>query len=207
MSMRLDLHVHSRYSKDSRMKPETILRGARKKGLDGIAVTDHNTVKGAIEAKKCRNDGDVEVIVGSEIRTEYGDIIGLFLQEEVTSRRFLEAVDEIRGQGGTVVLAHPYRKNIVFPVELLGYVDMIEGFNARSPATLNVRAQALAARYRKPMTAGSDAHLPFEIGGGQTITNGGSQRSLLNEKTSLAGKESNFYLVHAASVLIEKLFQ
>lgn len=203
--MRLDLHVHSRYSKDSRTKPETILREARKKGLDGVAVTDHNTIRGAVEAKKCKNYGDVEVIIGSEIGTEFGDIIGLFLDEEVASRRFLDAVGEIKGQGGIVVLAHPYRKNIAFPAELLGYVDMIEGFNARSPAVLNVKAQALAALHHKPMTAGSDAHLPFEIGGGQTIVDGDSRQSLLSGKTGLAGRESNFYLVHAASILIEKL--
>jgi len=73
--MKLDLHIHSKYSKDSLLKPETILKVAKKRGLGGIAVTDHNTIKGGLFTQKINDDKNFVVIVGSDIKTEYGDII------------------------------------------------------------------------------------------------------------------------------------
>ena len=103
-----DFHIHSKFSYDSLLSPKRIVRVAKKRGLDGIAITDHDTIKGALEASKF-NDS-IYVIIGSEIRTEKGDVIGLFLNEEITSKYFDEVVDEIKSQGGLVVLPHPYKK-------------------------------------------------------------------------------------------------
>jgi len=204
--MKLDLHVHSKYSRDSFLSPETIIRLAKRKGLSGVAVTDHNTIEGGLAAKEINNDDDFMAIVGSEIETEFGDILGLFLKHEIASRRFIEVCEEIKVQGGLVALAHPYRKGIVMPEDLLKHIDLIEGFNARSPRNINLRARELAKKYHIPMIAGSDAHLPFEIGRGITLLNGNVNTMPHSEgEISIEGRESNYYLVHGLSVLTEKL--
>ena len=109
-----DLHVHSIYSKDSLLKPSTILRVARKKGLSGVAVTDHNSIKGGLMTLKMNTDKNFHVIVGSEIKTEYGDIIGLFLQDDIKSHTFICAVEEIKEQGGSTILLIPLGKELLF---------------------------------------------------------------------------------------------
>jgi len=203
--MKIDLHIHSKYSKDSMLEPAKIIKIAKKKGLDGVAVTDHGTIKGGIEALKINKDKDFQVIVGAEIKTEYGDVIGIFLNEEIKSQIFMQVVEEIRDQDGLVILAHPFRKSITFPTDLLKYVDLIEGFNARSPKSLNEKAKELAIRFKKPMTAGSDAHLSFEIGKGRTIVNSEVKEELKRGDTKVEGEESNYYLVHGLSVAMEKV--
>ena len=198
--MKIDLHVHSKYSYDSFLSPERLIKIAKKKGLGGIAVTDHDTIKGGLAASKIDKDF---VIVGAEMKTEYGDVVGLFLNEEIRSNKFMEVVEGIREQGGMVVLAHPFRKNSTFPTDLLKYVDFVEGFNARSPKDLNGKAKELAKSFGMPTTAGSDAHLGFEIGRGRTIVNSEVKEALRTGKTEIEGEESNYYLVHGLSVAME----
>ncbi len=93
--MKYDLHIHSKYSSDGVLDPERIVRIAMKRGLNGIAITDHNTIKGGLKTKKYEN-ADFTVIVGSEISTERGEIIGLFLEEEVKSTNVQEVITEIK---------------------------------------------------------------------------------------------------------------
>ena len=202
--MIFDLHIHSKYSYDSFLSPERIIKIANKRGLSGIAVTDHNTIKGGIKTARANTRDDFFVVVGSEIKTEYGDIIGLFLDEEIYTRTFLDVIEGIQDQGGLIVLAHPFRKGILFPTDLFKYIDLIETFNARSTESINYRAQELAMTFNKSMTAGSDAHSGFEIGGGRTIVSGEIGEGLRNGKTKIEGKESNYYLSHGLSVVIEK---
>jgi predicted metal-dependent phosphoesterase TrpH len=203
--MKFDLHIHSKYSYDSFLSPENIIKIAKKRGLDGVAVTDHNTIKGGIETSKRNSINDFNVIVGSEIKTEYGDIIGLLLNEEVKSRIFIQVVEEIKNQGGLVILAHPFRKRIDFPIELLKYIELIEAFNARSSRNLNARALEFAGKFNKPMTAGSDAHLGFEIGQAHAHLSGDFRESLYKGDKEIYGKESNYYLVHGLSIGFEKI--
>lgn len=203
--MKFDLHIHSKYSYDSFLSPERIIKIAKKRGLDGVAVTDHNTIKGGVETAKINKGDNFIVSVGSEIKTEYGDIIGLFLNEEIESRIFMEVVEEIRDQDGLVVLAHPFRKGINFPIDLLKHVELIEAFNARSPKSLNARALELARKFNKSTTAGSDAHLGFEVGQGRTIISGDIRGALVEGRTVIEGEESNYYLVHGLSVGVEKI--
>jgi len=204
--MKFDLHIHSKYSYDSFLSPVRIIKVAKKKGLHGVAITDHNTIKGGIEALKINEDEDFQVIVGAEIRTEYGDIIGLFLEDEITTNKFEEVIEEIKSQGGLSVLAHPYRQ-YKFPEEIIDKVDLVEVFNARSKKRDNRRALHLAAKYNKPVIAGSDAHLPFEIGRGSTIVPAqvDLKNAIIDRLTKVEGCESNFYLVHAMSVLLESI--
>mgnify|MGYP000277021311 CR=1 FL=1 len=202
--MKFDLHIHSKYSYDSFLSPVRIIKVAKKKGLHGVAITDHNTIKGGIEALKINEDEDFQVIVGAEIRTEYGDIIGLFLEDEITTNKFEEVIEEIKSQGGLSVLAHPYRQ-YKFPEEIIDKVDLVEVFNARSRKADNERAYELAKKFKKPQTAGSDAHLVFEIGRGITIVNSEVREELREGNTTIEGGESSYYLVHGLSFVVEKI--
>jgi predicted metal-dependent phosphoesterase TrpH len=166
--MILDLHIHSKYSFDSILEPKRIIKVAKKRGLDGIAITDHNTIKGSIEAKKINSNPDFLVIVGSEINTEIGDITGLFLKEEIKSRNSMEVIEEIKKQGGIVVLPHPFRGHKLND-KLISAVDVIESFNSRSGRIENEMSAKLAKRCNKPVIAGSDAHFSSEIGAGKII--------------------------------------
>lgn len=202
--MKFDLHIHSKYSYDSFLSPERIIKIAKKRRLSGVAITDHGTIKGGIVALKVNKDKDFQVIVGAEMRTEYGDIIGLFLENEIRTRQFEEVIEEIKSQGGLSVLAHPYRQ-YENPEEIVDRVDLVEGFNARSRKADNERAYELAKRFKKPMTAGSDAHLGFEVGMGRTIVNSEVKGELKKGKTEIEGEESNYYLVHGLSFAMEKV--
>ncbi|MEQ8192074.1 MAG: PHP domain-containing protein [Candidatus Eremiobacterota bacterium] len=208
-----DLHIHSKYSKDSIMSPAQIIKIAKEKKLTGIAVTDHNTIRGGIEVKK-KSDKDLFVIVGSEIKTDRGEIIGLFLNEEIRSKDFFEVVDDIKGQGGKCVLPHPYRNHYADPASLISYVDAIEGFNSRNPKDFNIKAQNLARSQRIVMTAGSDAHMPFEIGYAMTCIeekNFYNQFSILSKATFIQGNNHSqlmrFFLICAgkSTVILKKI--
>lgn len=172
--MKYDLHTHSKYSPDGRMEPETLVKTAIKQGLSGIAVTDHNTIEGGLKAKEFEKE-DFEVVVGSEIATNRGEIIGLFLSEEIVSRNFLEVIDEIRKQGGFVVFPHPFdelRGNGVKPGDDdAKLVDYIETFNSRCfRSKYNKRAYEYAKKHYLKTLAGSDAHFTHEIGNAGVIT-------------------------------------
>lgn len=158
-----DCHIHSKYSHDSLMRPGQILKQAKKVGLTGVAITDHDTIRGSLEARRLEKEIGVTVIPGVEVLTDFGDIIGLLVNEEIRSRGWDEVIDEIREQGGVAVLPHPYREHPDDP-ELAKAVDLIEVWNARSTVEQNERALELARRLRKPGIYGSDAHTYAEIG-------------------------------------------
>jgi predicted metal-dependent phosphoesterase TrpH len=166
-----DLHIHSKYSGDSALELITVLKVAKKRGLDGIAVTDHLTIRGGIETRKLNNDPDFCVIVGSEVETNNKeDLIGLFLEEEIESRQTEDVIAEIKAQGGLALWAHPFRfgKNVL-PRDAILQLDLIEGFNSKTSASRNMLAQQVARKYDKPVIGASDAHQAFEIGNGKTL--------------------------------------
>jgi predicted metal-dependent phosphoesterase TrpH len=168
-----DPHIHSKYSGDSAIEPAIILKVAKKMGLDGIAVTDHMTIKGAIETRKNNHDPDFYVIVGSEVETNNKeDLVGLFLTEEIKSRNTEDVITEIKAQGGVVYWAHPFRfgKNMLHN-NAIEQLDLIEGFNSKTSASRNALALQLARKYDKPVVGASDAHQVFEIGNGKTLVN------------------------------------
>ena len=200
--MNYDLHIHSKYSYDSFLAPERIIKTAKKKGLDGVAITDHGTIRGGVETLKLNKDKNFKVIVGAEIKTEYGDVIGLFLNEDIKTTTFVDVLDEIKSQGGLSVLAHPYRQ-YKFPEKIIDKVDLIEGFNARSRRKINEKAYKLGLKFKKPMTAGSDAHSFFEIGNG--VVKIESVEDLMVQKADFNGKETNYYLSHGLSLFNERL--
>lgn len=200
-TMNFDFHIHSIYSHDSFLKPETIIKKVKNRCLTGIAITDHNTIKGALKVKKLADD-DFTVIVGSEIKTNKGDVIGLFLSENIKAREFVEVTDEIRDQDGIVILPHPFKNKFLYPKELLTKIDLIEGLNARISKELNYKAQLLSKKYEIPFIAGSDAHTSFEIGQVQTVFSKDNisfesddiRNYLLNGKFKITGVESPYHL-------------
>lgn len=176
------------------MSPAKIVDVSRKKGLAGIAVADHHTIQGGLRTRDLNRSSFI-VIVGSEIKTEWGDVVCLFLEREITSRRFLEVTEEVRKQDGLLILAHPYWKHNLSE-ELLSHVDLIEVFNSRISPSRNLKAEKLAQKTGLPQVAASDAHLPWEIGRGATcfeVSNPPSdlKQMILKEKRSLIKAQSH----------------
>lgn len=158
-----DFHIHSKYSHDSLMSPAGIVKTARKAGLTCIAITDHDTIRGSKEAGKAGKKYGISVITAAEIKTDCGDIIGLYLNEEIRERQWQEVIHTIREQGGIAVLPHPYRDHREIET-LAREVDFIETWNSRSSPAENARSIELATVLGKKRIMGSDAHLPAEIG-------------------------------------------
>ncbi len=167
--MRIDLHVHTCYSPDSLTSLEAVTRWMARRNLDAVAITDHNTAAGALALHR-RLPG--AVIVGEEIQTTHGEIVGLFLQETIVpGLPPRETVARIRAQGGLVYLPHPLDRLRGFdldgsgPQGILDLVDIVEVQNARvHRAVDNRRAAELALMAHRAAGAGSDAHLGWEIG-------------------------------------------
>ena len=169
----MDCHLHTVRSGDAVTTPEQMLRGARSAGLDVIAVTDHHHVDAAKQMQEMAGDYGVRVVVGEEIRTPLGEIIGLFLTERVPYVLPLaEAAERVRDQGGVVYVPHPFdpirsglgRRGLDQLAES-GLLDVVETYNAKvSDESVNGLAQAAAAEFGVPGAAGSDAHDPEGIG-------------------------------------------
>jgi predicted metal-dependent phosphoesterase TrpH len=165
---RVDLHLHTEYSPDSISRLPAVARRAERVGLTHLAVTDHNTIEGALRMKELTR---LPVIVGEEIMTARGELIGLFLSERVpkgmTPR---ETAQLIHQQGGLVYVPHPMdpfrhglRAEGLF--ELQDQIDVIEVFNARCVrAPSNLQAAQSASGLRAARAAASDAHSLWEIG-------------------------------------------
>jgi predicted metal-dependent phosphoesterase TrpH len=168
-TMRVDLHVHSHYSRDSMMRLETIIDRVERRGLDGIALIDHNTIAGAQELARV---APFFVIVGEECKTAEGEIVGLFLEEAIPGGLSPEeTIAAIRAQGGIVCIPHPTDRLRTSPLKrpalmrVLDRVDALETLNARVILHAdNAEAQALAREHGIPQYGGSDAHSPIEIG-------------------------------------------
>ena len=168
--MKVDLHIHTRYSPDAVSNPSDIVQRCLETGLHCIAITDHNTIQGALEVKRL---APFPVILGEEIKSSGGDIIGLFLKKEIPEGLSpIETVQAIKYQGGLVCAPHPLdrfrgsslgRKTLE---ELLPDLDIIEGFNAHTIfGWYDTIALNIAKRSNIAVTAVSDSHSPLEIGG------------------------------------------
>jgi hypothetical protein len=167
--LKADLHVHTEYSMDCEMRLEKVISRCPEVGIDCVAIADHDAVEGGLKLQKI---APFRVIVAEEILTPIGEIIGMFLTERIPSGVSAEeAIARIKDQGGLVCLPHPFDRlrHGIFshhsPEHLLSQVDIVEVFNARIvfPSDSN-KAKALAQKYGLPGSAGSDAHLPSEIG-------------------------------------------
>lgn len=209
--MLFDLHVHSNQSNDSILSPAFIIKKAKKERLHGVAITDHETIKGGLITRSLSKD-ELFIICGAEIRTNYGDVIGLFLNEEIKSILFEDVIDEIKSQDGIAVLPHPYRNSLKLTDKLLKQVDLIEGLNGRDSKYLNNKAQLIAKKLDKTIIAGSDAHIPHEIGRVSTVIEGIPElccdeylkKLFMSENICISGSESSFFS-RKASILLGRI--
>jgi hypothetical protein len=168
----VDLHMHTDHSHDCATPVEVLLATARAQGLGAIAVTDHNEISGALEARAQSHDAGVKVIVGEEIKTAgQGEVIGLFIEEKIPRGLSLEeTIAEIKRQGGLVYVPHPFDRMHAVPdyehlLTILEQVDAIEVFNPRvAISAFNEEAQRFAAKYRIVAGAGSDSHVAQGLG-------------------------------------------
>jgi predicted metal-dependent phosphoesterase TrpH/glycosyltransferase involved in cell wall biosynthesis len=166
----VDLHMHTDHSPDCATPVETLLDTASRVGLGAIAVTDHNEVSGALEARKLANG--IKVIVAEEVKTaDQGEVIGLFIEEKIPRGMTLqETIAEIRRQGGLVYVPHPFDRMHSVPdyehlLEVVEDIDAIEVFNPRVAfAAFNDEAARFAAKYRIVAGAGSDSHVSQGLG-------------------------------------------
>lgn len=170
-ALKIDLHLHTRASYDCRTPFDEVVLRCRQRGIHVQAVTDHDQIWGAREVAARAGD-DLTVIVGEEISTPEGEIIGLFLQERVPPRLTPEdTVAAIREQGGLVLLPHgfdPYKAHRLRPAareRIADEIDVVEVFNARvSHPRRNREARDWAVEQDVPASAGTDAHIPSAIG-------------------------------------------
>lgn len=160
---RYDFHIHSRHSFDSLMRPARILELAMMRGLSGVAVTDHDSIKGGLEAREFAPDGML-VIVGEEIATDAGDIVGLFLTEEIRCRDPLEAIRQIHRQGGIAFLPHPGHGHRRITPAVIEAVQGWEELNSRAGWFGLDDTSVFAPLASRPRLGCSDAHLYSEIG-------------------------------------------
>jgi len=165
----IDFHVHTRYSFDSFTPTKTVIEMARRRGLNGIAVTDHNTVKGALAALEANKYDDFLIIPGIEIKSDVGDIIALYVTEEIESRRFAEVIAEIHEKGGLAYLPHPIRtfgaEDVPEVHRLNPEIDLWELYNGRYDGKDFDAARSLFETLAiSTALSGSDAHFPWEVG-------------------------------------------
>ena len=176
--MRVDFHVHTVYSPDSVIIFPTLVEACHARGLDAVAIMDHDVIEGAFEFRRlseeaaARGEWAPRILVGEEVRTTGGEICGLFLSEWVPDHLDpVETMRLIREQGGLVYVPHPFdllkfkRLKAKELKALKDAIDIVEAFNGKPRLPLaNVLARRFLDRHDFPRGAGSDSHEPTHLG-------------------------------------------
>ena len=202
----VDLHCHSSSSFDSLSKPADLVRNAKRFGLTHLAITDHERIEGAQRARDLGSD-EVSVIVGEEVRTTGGDLLGLFLEQAVPPGMSpVETAAAIHEQGGLVGLPHPFDRfrssgGAMAAADALeglaATIDFVEVHNARAVGRANERAALFAKEHGLPGVASSDAHSLMEVGVAYSVlprdfSSAAELRALLAEADLVMGRGSYF---------------
>jgi predicted metal-dependent phosphoesterase TrpH len=191
--LRVDFHTHTVFSRDGLTKIPEFIAAARRAGLDRVAVTDHNTLRGALEAAALAPE---LIIPGEEIMTTEGELLGYYLSREIPKGLPPEeSISRLRDQGAMISVSHPFDRfrhgawKIDALQRILPRIDAVEGFNARCLfAEDNRRADSFATENRIAVTAGSDGHTGFELGAaGLEIPPFGDAQTL---RTALSGAKA-----------------
>jgi predicted metal-dependent phosphoesterase TrpH len=205
-TFKVELHCHTYHSDDSLMLPEQIVKLCSQRKLDRIAITDHNTIAGALETAELAPD---LVIIGEEILTTEGEILGYFMTKEVPAGLApIEVISRLEDQGAVISVSHPFDRTRSGKwkdetlAALIPELDMIEVLNARTWTDQpNLEATELAMQGGLPGVAGSDAHTPMEVGRATLIMpafdDAASFRSALQD-SRIEGRRS-IPLVHLTS--------
>ncbi len=167
--LRVEFHCHTIFSKDCLLPPADLVKACRRKGLDRVIVTDHNTIAGARAAQAI--DSDL-VIVGEEIMTTRGEILAAFVREEIPQGLTpQETIRRLKDQGAFISVSHPFDRwrsghwQEQDLLETLPGIDAIEVYNSRCMLPqFNQEAQQFAEKHNLAGTVGSDAHTAFELG-------------------------------------------
>jgi len=205
--MIMDLHVHSSFSSDAEGKVREIVKLAKKLGLSGIAITDHNEIKGSLEAFQLSKEiNGLLVLRGMEVSSSEGHILAYGIHEKV--ERDLspqDTIEKIEELGGIAVIAHPYRvwSGVGEGIAFEAGFSAVEVHNSRSLRHSNERAKALASKLGLGRTGGSDCHVLEELGRGITRFRGNpeNEESILEEisRGRTEGEGSSRGLISSAS--------
>lgn len=164
--MILDIHTHSYYS-DGLNSPKTMAKQAKKVGLGGFALVDHDTVLGLKEAKQAADELGLVLVPGLEVSCLEGHVVALGVEEVIEKGPAVEVIEKIKDLGGISIAVHPYdifRKGVGSLIEKLHF-DYIETFNSRTVLTfLNRKAEKVADKLNLKKVCGSDAHWFTEVG-------------------------------------------
>ena len=216
-SIKLDLHIHTIFSGDSLIKPLDAIKYAKQQGLDGLAITDHHSLKAYRNMKTVAREYNLIIIPGVEIKTHIGEVIALFINENMRfkeNEKFINVVEKIKESNGLIVIPHPFDflrdstlqlKNINDNI-IKKFIDGIEIINSRIILKRCVKkARDFNKIYNLFESGGSDAHSIKEIGNGYTLIQDTDKslesirKSLLSNKSRSLGKLSSPF-VHAKTV-------
>ena len=199
--MRIDLHIHSCYSKDGLSSPKSIIRKIKEKQLTGVAITDHNNCNAWKELIPLGKKENALIVKGEEIKIKkqgrtVGEVLGYFMNKEVKPGPFEEVMDALDSQGAVAAIAHPFdtfRNAFIDLDNAIKRVKVIETFNSRCLTNgPNKKAAAFAKAHGLSAIAGSDGHAPQEIGNAFTECNAGNEeelrKAIAGGKTEVQGK-------------------
>ncbi len=213
--MKLDLHVHSNYSRDASPSPKEILESCKREGLDGCAITDHNTIDGSLEACKLGPEMGLLVIRGVEVSAKEGHVLAYGVGELIPKGLTMaDTITRIHSAGGIAVAAHPKRFPSGMGLELArtGEFDAIEVINGGSSRRGNNLARRIADEKHMPVTAGSDAHEAPQVGKAYTVVEGVSTEAgliaAIAKGSSRAGGRSRTFsegIVYSIEIFVEWL--
>jgi predicted metal-dependent phosphoesterase TrpH len=206
---RYDLHVHTYNSKCSNLKPEQVLRIAKTRRLDGVAITDHNTIKGALKTFQLNKDKDFEIVIGEEVMTDKGEVLVYYVKKQISPGKFERVITEAKKQGAIAVLAHPYdigRKNSKLTSNDMKMLDGIECLNGRCLfSSANTKAKKTAMKFGLAQTGGSDAHFDYELGKCYTLFTSGLKQAVRLQKTTTGGRKRSSIIARIFSGILKRL--
>jgi len=201
---KVDMHVHTHYSyKDGINSPEQMIRAAERRGLDGIAITDHDNLEGAFEAQSVKTG--LLIIIGCEISSTEGHILAYGIEESIEKGlSAMDTIEQIHGQGGIAVAAHPFdhRRSAVGDLVYKLPFDGVEALNGHFVNDKG-RTKEICEKNSFNMVAGTDAHMAKEIGSCYTIFNNIDDvyEEIKNGRTTIAGSPVSMF------TLCEKWFR
>jgi predicted metal-dependent phosphoesterase TrpH len=214
--MKIDLHTHTFYSIDGCSSPEDHVRRAAQRGLDGVAITDHNTTLGWKEANAAAKKYNIFVVQGEEVKTKIngkviGDIVALFIKHPIEHREPEKVIKEIHDQGGLAILAHPFHIFTPFKGDMNKFKDLadaIEVLNGRVPSKrVDKKALAFAKKHNLAMVGSSDSHYWRDVADAYTYAPEAKnledfKQAIINKKTRAGGGKSP--LISIATPLLAK---
>ncbi len=213
--MKIDFHMHSKFSYDALTKTDALVKQAVNNGIIPT-LTDHNTCAGWKEFRASAKKFKSKINLGLELKTynegkKMGEIIFYFMNKPILTNELFEAIDEAKKQDCIISVPHPFdrlRLSAFKNVNLIkDDLDAIEVFNSRTRLNyFNKKAKAFAEKYKIPMISGSDAHTPEEIGNAYTTVNAssleGARKEILKGRTKIWGKKAREF-AHFQTQLIK----